>query len=385
MSRDKKNVALLFWNTSLFFAAYNGMLPVFPPYIVFRGGTEQAVGLLVGLFSLSAVILRVYFAKLADHRGRKWLLGVAIFTCSTGPILYVFDFGLWYLALVRIYHAASLAAFMTASYTLLADFSTEENRGRLFGLYGVVSGLAMAIAPALGQFVAVNFGYTAFFVATGLLGLVMIPGQIFLKEPPVTTETEPIATVPFWDILRNRWVLISSLGLFSVTMALGALSSFLPLRALQIGLTEMGLYFAAFSLMYMVSGYVAGTLSDKYGRKAVAVPSVLFISLGLLGLTQLGGYLVLITCGLLIGFGFGAVNTALMALVMDKTTLAERSQSVSFLNNSFDLGMSSGAMLLGGVAALSFNLLWTLLSVITLVGFALILFALPKQKEEVLC
>jgi MFS family permease len=181
---------------------------------------------------------------------------------------------------------------MTASYTLLADFSTEENRGRLFGLYGVVSGLAMAIAPALGQFVAVNFGYTAFFVATGLLGLVMIPGQIFLKEPPVTTETEPIATVPFWDILRNRWVLISSLGLFSVTMALGALSSFLPLRALQIGLTEMGLYFAAFSLMYMVSGYVAGTLSDKYGRKAVAVPSVLFISLGLLGLTQLGGYLV---------------------------------------------------------------------------------------------
>jgi hypothetical protein len=74
-----------------------------------------------------------------------------------------------------------------------------------------------------------------------------------------------------------------------------------------------------------------------------------------------------------------------MALVMDKTTLAERSQSVSFLNNSFDLGMSSGAMLLGGVAALSFNLLWTLLSVITLVGFALILFALPKQKEEVLC
>lgn len=385
MSRDKKNVALLFWNTTLFFAAYNGMLPVFPPYIVFRGGTEQAVGLLVGLFSLSAVILRVYFAKLADHKGRKWLMGVAIFTCSTGPILYIFDFGLWYLALVRIYHAASLAAFMTASYTLLADFSTEENRGRLFGLYGVVSGVAMAIAPALGQFVAVNFGYTAFFVATGLVGLVMIPGQIFLKEPPVTTETEPIATVPFWDILRNRWVLISSLGLFSVTMALGALSSFLPLRAAQIGLTEMGLYFAAFSLMYMVSGYVAGTLSDKYGRKAVAVPSVLFISLGLLGLTQLGGYLVLITCGLLIGFGFGAVNTSLMALVMDKTTLAERSQSVSFLNNSFDLGMSSGAMLLGGVAALSFNLLWTLLSVITLVGFALILFALPKQKEEVLC
>lgn len=293
--------------------------------------------------------------------------------------MYLFDFGLWYLALVRIYHAASFAAFITASQTLLADLSTEENRGRLFGFYNAASGLAMAVAPTLGNYVAVNFGYTAFFGGVSLLGFLMIPGQLLLREPQVKSKAEQISTVPLREIIRNRWVLISSLGLFSVTMVLGALTSFLPLHATAQGLTEMGIYFAAFSLMFMGSGYVSGALSDKFGRKAVAVPSFLLITLGLLLLTQLSGYLTLVISGVLIGFGFGAVNTVLMALVMDKTSLAERAQSVSFFNNHFDLGMSSGAILLGGVAAISFGLLWGVMASITMLGFALVLFVLPKK------
>ncbi|MCK9526085.1 MAG: hypothetical protein M0R49_09180, partial [Limnochordia bacterium] len=100
---------------------------------------------------------------------------------------------------------------------------------------------------------------------------------------------------------------------------------------------------------------------------------------GLLMLTQLSGYLLLIVGGIFIGSGFGALNTALMALVMDKTSAAQRPKAVSFINNSFDLGMSGGAMLLGGVAAISFGLLWTVLGAITLVGFVVILFGLPRK------
>lgn len=370
-----RGIALLLLNSALFFTTANGLLTVFPLYIISRGGNELAVGLLVGLYSLSAVLLRVLFAKFASRLGPKWLLMAGIFIAITGPLLYLLDFGLWYLALVRIYHAGSLATFVMASQTLLADLSTEANRGRIFGLYGVVGGLSMAVAPALGQYVAVNFGYTAFFSSSALFGLLMVPGQILLKEPAI----KPQVARPLGGVYRNRWVLVSSLGIFSVTMALGGLSSFLPLHATAQGLTEMGLYFAAFSLTFMASGYVAGTLSDRFGRQAIAAPSFLLITLGLLCLTQLVSYPVLIVCGLVIGLGFGAVNTALMALVMDKTSSSERSHSVSFFNNSFDLGISGGAMLLGKVAASSFGLLWTVLAAVTMLGFALILFALPRN------
>ena len=173
----RRDIRLLLINTAIFFALYNALLTVFPLFVVSRGGTEQQVGILVGLFSLSAVASRIYLTRIAEGRGRKWLLGVAVLTTITGPLLYLPDLGFWYLALVRMYHAASLGAFMTASYTLLADYSDESNRGQLFGLYGVVSGVAMAIAPALGYAVIDRLGYNAFLAGLALVGLLMIPGH----------------------------------------------------------------------------------------------------------------------------------------------------------------------------------------------------------------
>ena len=380
MKATTRDIILLLLNTALFFTANQMMVAVLPLYIVFSGGSEQIVGLLVGLFSVSAVVFRGYFAKLSDSYGRKWLLNVAIFTSVTGPLLYLVNLGFWYLCLVRIYHGASLAAFMIASQTLLADLSTEENRGRLFGLYGIATGLAMAAAPSFGQYVAVNFGYTIFFSVTALCALLMVPGQILVKERQRGPKVEELTTVALKDIICNRWVLIPSLSLLCITMVLGATSSFLPLHSTQVGIAEMGLYFAVFSLTYMAGGYLAGAISDKFGRKVVVLPSFLLVVLGLLALTKLTGLALLVLGGFLIGLGFGAANTALLVLVMDKTTLAERSQSVSFFNNSFDLGVSSGAILLGGVAARSFSLVWGILAAIAFFGFMLILFALPKDN-----
>lgn len=375
----RRDIRLLLINTAIFFALYNALLTVFPLFVVSRGGTEQQVGILVGLFSLSAVASRIYLTRIAEGRGRKWLLGVAVLTTITGPLLYLPDLGFWYLALVRMYHAASLGAFMTASYTLLADYSDESNRGQLFGLYGVVSGVAMAIAPALGYAVIDRLGYNAFLAGLALVGLLMIPGHFLLREPQVQVEAEDPTSGLFQEVLRNRWVLVSSFAVFLVTMALGALTSFLPLHATSRGISELGPYFAVFSLMYMTGGYGAGVLSDRWGRKIAAAPAFLFVVIGLVILTQLSGFPLLLVAGLFFGLGFGGLNTALMALVMDHTSLAQRSQAVSFYNNSFDLGSSGGAILLGGIAALSFGLLWTLLAGVSFLGFALICFALPRQ------
>jgi len=378
LSPGKRNAALILINTALFFAGYNAMVAVFPLYVVYRGGGEGVVGLLVGLFSLSAVVLRFFLTKAAERRGQKWLLAAAVLSAGTAPLLYLLDLGLWYLAAVRIYHAVSLAAFITASQTVLAASAPPEKRGRLFGLYGVVTGLAMAGAPSLGQWVSAKWGYAAFFVGTGLLGLAMVPGQVLLKEPQGAAG-QGQAAVPWREVLANRWVVSASLGVAAAAAALGGLSSFLPLYTQKLGLTQFGIYFAAFSLAYTLGGYGAGVLSDRFGRRAVVLWSLPLLSLGLVGLVRLGGYLPLAGCGLCIGFGFGAASTALLVLVTDKTKERERAQAVTFYNNCIDLGVSGGAMLLGGVAALSYNLLWILLSLITAAGFALVLLGMPRE------
>ncbi len=373
------NILLLLVNSTLFFATQNVMLPVFPVYIMSIGGTERTVGLLVGVFSLSAVVFRVYFAKLAQRRQGKYLLGLAIFICSTAPLLYLVDLGWWYLVLVRVYHAASLSAFITASQTLLADLSTEQNRGRLFGYYNAASGVAMAVAPSLGNLVAVRWGYGAFFASVAMLGFAMIPAQLLLREPQTTPLGADQVSASISNMFKDRWIWTSSVSLFFVTMSIGALASFLPLQALALGLSEMGIYYTAFSLMFLMSGFISGLLSDKYGRKRAVLPFFILVVLGLALLIPLSNYVGLVLVGLLIGSGFGAINTVLLALVMDKTSPGGRSQAVSFFNNHFDLGFSTGAMLFGSIAAHSFGLLWAVMAGLTMLGFALLVFLLPSS------
>ena len=160
---------LLLISTLFFFSSYHLQLTALPLYVVTLGGSERMVGLLVGLFPLSAVIFRIYFGKFVDTCGRRPVLLVSIMTSITGPLLYLPNLGVGYLVLVRVYHSLSLAAFMTSCHTLLADYSTPKNRGKIFGSFSVFSGLPMPYGPTFGLYIVNKFGYQVLFLTCALV------------------------------------------------------------------------------------------------------------------------------------------------------------------------------------------------------------------------
>lgn len=373
------DIFLLLMSAFLFFGTSNLLLAAYPLYIDKLGGDERVVGFLGGLFALGAVFLRPYFGRLADQKGRKLVLLISTFTAATGPLLYIPNFGFAFMALARVYHSISLAAFITASQTILADLSTPENRGTMFGLYGVTAGVAMAFAPALGLKIAGSMGYADLFLITAAVGLgAMIIGYL-LNEPASELTGGGIKTVSVSELIRDRWVIIPSAVLFSITMAQGGISSFLPLHALSVGLASSGLFFTAFSVASTAGRLVSGPLSDRLGRKAVAAPAALSVALGLVLLMRMNGYLTMGVAGALIGIGFATAHTVMLAMVVDKTTARERSQAVSFYANAFDLGSAVGSMGLGSVAKHSYSALWGVMAAFAFVGFGLMSFALPRE------
>lgn len=371
------DIFLLMMSSFLFFATSNLLLVAYPLYIKKLGGDERVVGVLGGLFALGAVFLRPYFSRLADRKGRKLVLLISTFTAATGPLLYIPNLGFTYMAFARVYHSISLAAFITASQTILASLSTPENRGTMFGLYGVASGVAMAFAPALGQRLSDSMGHTQLFLVTSVVGLgAMIVGAL-LNEPPAELSDGGGKTVSLSELIHNRWVVIPSVVLFSITMAQGGISSFLSLHALSVGLVNSGLFLSAFSVASMAGRLVSGPLSDRLGRKTVAVPAVLSVALGLVLLTRMNGYVTMIAAGALIGIGFATAHTVMLAMVVDRTTERERSQAVSFYANAFDLGSATGSMGLGPVAKHSYSALWGVMAAFAFVGCGLMSFVLP--------
>jgi len=113
---------LLNWLTRiLFFTSLSALLPTFPTYLKDIGGDNSQIGIVMSSFALGVLMFRPMVGKQVDSIGRKIVLlaGVVIFIIS--PLLYLLIDSIATLIPIRIFHGLGLAAFGTASITLITD------------------------------------------------------------------------------------------------------------------------------------------------------------------------------------------------------------------------------------------------------------------------
>lgn len=379
MNRDTKLILassfLYSWSSQL-------LIPTFPLYVTSRGGDEKLVGLLTGLFAFTAVFARPILGKLMDRRGRKFVLSLSLIVAATGPLFYVLATNFVSIFLARAYHAISLAGFITASQTLLADLCPPEDRGLIVSVSGVVNGIALASAPFLGFLVYDRFGFVPLFLISCSMAAGALPLLAAVKEPEITRDDAQEGSVPLRRILGNRWVIIACLALFTVTLAQGTANAFLPLHGLSIDVANTSIFFTFYAVASMVTSAISALLF-RWFRGYFALLGLAFTTLGVLGLSQLNASWQLVLCAILMGSGFALTYNIMLTLVLNKTASAERAQGVSLYANAFDLGISAGSMALGAIAAFSFSGLWLLVAGVTFVGFLLALLGQVHRVQPV--
>lgn len=377
-----KDILLVLATAFLYNASTQLITPTFPLYVAQLGGEERIVGVLAGLYTFTAVFMRPLLGKVMNRRGRKFVLYVSMLASITGPLLYTLNWGFLFLALARIFHATSLAGFITASQTLLAEFSPEGKRGSVISLYSVANGIALASAPAVGFALVERTGFQPLFLLASAVALLAMPCISAIREPQGARRDSLAVATPTLQLLRNGWVVVPSAVLFAITMIQGATQAFLPLHGVSVGMKNVGIFFSVYSAASMVTAALIGFVSDKVGRKTLAVPALLLIVAGTLCLTLLPSFPMLIVAAVCMGGGFPATYNSLLALILDRASLADRPQAVGIYANAYDLGVSTGSMALGVIAHLSFNLLWIFAASSAGLGVLLTLFALPGETVK---
>ena len=200
---------------------------------------------------------------------------------------------------------------------MVADISTDRNRGRNFGLLrsmdhlGAVCGIVICL-------LFIDIGYQNLFL------LAAIPSVIaaflivrFIKEPD-TPKTRAFKGLSFRSIDKNLWMFF----LASAVFALGAFSySFLLLFARDAGLppSMMPVLYLIFTVVAALFSLPFGRLSDLIGRK-----SVMLFSFACWGITCLGFLAMKGTLGAIICFIFYGLHRAAMEPVQ-KTLASELS------------------------------------------------------------
>jgi MFS family permease len=338
-----KNYIMLTLTALLLFSGFYLLMPTLPIFIKQLGGTESQVGFIIGVFTLSAVILRPIVGGLMDRYGRRiFIISGLLFFAST---MYLYDWvtGIGILVILRILHGFSWAIATTSIGTAVTDVIPQSRRGEGMGWYGLAMTLGMALGPIVGLSVVETFSFHYLFLLCTILAIMAFILALGTNIPAVQhTSKQPIS---FFE----KTLFPISVVVFFQSLTYGGITTFLPLFAEKIQVNA-GTFFLVYAITLTIIRPIAGKISDKHGEGVIIVPALCTLIGALFVLTMTEGIIGLVITAILYGIGFGSAQPALQVATIRLAPPEKRGVANATFFTAFDLGIGLGAIILGFVS-----------------------------------
>lgn len=361
MTNDKPRIwtrdfIIIVFANFFIFTSFQMTLPTLPLYVQEISNSNTWVGLIVGIFTFSALIIRPFGGNLLDTSGRTpvFLGGLLILVISLYSL--AISTTILLLVIVRVVQGVGWGLSNTASGTIASDLVPKERRGEGLGYFGLSGNLALAIGPAFGLFLVNHIEFSTLFMICGsltLLALILALNIKYKKAAPVTKTDYEGKTLPKerMKFFEKRALPASSL-LFFITFTFGGIATFLPAYSFQQGLPSYAiqLYFVIYAISLVATRLFAGRIYDRRGLAIVFIPGSVMIIIGLIFLAILQNEMFLYIGAIFYGLGFGTIQPALQASAINTTPPEKRGMANATFFSAFDLGVGLGAMTFGLVA-----------------------------------
>jgi MFS family permease len=212
---------------------------------------------------------------------------------------------------------------------LIADASTNQNRGRHFGLLramdnlGAVCGVVLCIIC----FWLLNIGYRELFFFAAIPSVIAALLIVFFIKERKLQEKKLFRGLAFRDLNKNFKVFLFLSALF----ALGSFSySFLLIFAKQFGFEVIFIpvLYLIFTVFAAVFSYPFGRLSDRIGRKTVLLISYVFWAAVCLIFIFLQSYWLILFTFVLYGLHRAALEPVQKTLVSELAPLEYRASGL---------------------------------------------------------
>ena len=333
--------------TLAFFTSAGVTLPAVPLYVdgPLRG-SEVAVGLSVGLFSVSALLARPFAGRLGDTRGRRLIMVAGALTVAVSILGYAASSSILALNLFRLLTGVGEAFFFTGAVAAIVDLAPEERRGEAVSFFSLALYLGIGVGPFIGESVIEAFGFTVTWVVTaalsgaaGALAVAVPETRPQTAGPPTRTRLlHPAALLPGTALLASVW---GQSGFFA----------FVPLYAPTLGLAGSRFVFILYSAIVIAIRSFGATIPDRIGAVRASRVSLAFSAAGLTLVALLRS-----PVGLFVGVSVFAIGSALafpalVTLALRGTDPAERGVVMGTVGAFVDLAFGIGPATLGLVSA----------------------------------
>lgn len=370
-----------------YFVADGMTLPVTPRYVAGPlGGDDFAVGVVIGAFSATALILRPWAGRISDRRGRRPLIlaGIALF--GVGMLGHLVATSLPVLILMRLVLGSGEAFLFVGALSAASDLAPEERRGEAISLISLSLYLGVAVGPFLGEAILGNGRYAAVWVAsaaiTGLAVLLAlrIPETVSAAQRQQAIED---ARTPAHRGLRgvvHPAAILPGLVLLASTTGMGGYFSFTTQYATNdLGLDVVWPVFALFAAIVIGFRSLMPWMPDRLGHRTGAYTALTFITFGLATIALWAAPAGLFVGTAIFAFGVCFAFPSLSAMVTGSVPRAERGAALGTFSAFLDLAFGVGPVVLGLVATLAgYGPMFAAAAAIAVAGLVLLRLIRPR-------
>jgi EmrB/QacA subfamily drug resistance transporter len=374
----------------------------------------QEVQWIVLAYLLAITTLIVSVGRLGDVTGRRRLLLAGIFLFTVASVLCGVAPTLGLLIAARAAQGLGAAIMMALTMAFVGETVPKAKTGSAMGLLGTMSAIGTALGPSLGGVLIAGLSWRAIFLVNVPLGLLaFLLAHRYLpvdRQRPKTDRAgfDNVGTLLLALMLAayalamtigrgsfgplNMALLLAAIfgaGLFvlaearaasplirlamfrdpilSASLAMSALVStvmmatlvvgpFYLSRALGLDAVLVGLVLSVGPLVAALTGVPAGRIADRFGAQRMTIVGLIGIAAGSFILSMMpatlgiSGYIAPIV---VITVGYALFQTANNTAVMTDIRPDQRGVISGLLNLSRNLGLITGASVMGAVFALA--------------------------------
>ncbi|MCC2083094.1 multidrug MFS transporter [Staphylococcus sp. HMSC068D08] len=350
----------LYLLTLLFFSA-NAILNVFIPLRGHDlGATNTVIGVVMGAYMLTAMLLRPWAGQMIARVGPIKVLRIILIINALALILYGFT-GLEGYFIARVMQGICTAFFSMSLQLGIIDALPEKHRAEGVSLYSLFSMIPNLIGPLIAVGIWQIHHMSAFAVimvmialSTTIFGYRVTFGD---QEPDTSSKIEALpynAVTVFGQLFKNKALCQSGCIMILTSIVFGAVNTFIPLYAVRDSFVHAGLFLTIQAIAVVLSRFYLRKYIPSDGQWhsvfMLRVLSLLVIAAVVIAFGPQLPQMIVYIGAVCIGITQALVYPTLTSYLSFVLSKVERNMLLGLFIACADLGISLGGVLMGPIS-----------------------------------
>jgi DHA1 family bicyclomycin/chloramphenicol resistance-like MFS transporter len=254
-------------------------LPAFPVIAKDLHTTTEQVAISLSSFFIGISLGQLLYGPLLDRFGRKKPLCIGLTLYVLASLGCVFATSLDQLIILRVIQALGSCSAAVASVAMVRDLFPVKDSAKVFALLMLVVGVSPMLAPTVGSYVTILFGWHAIFIMLLVLGVLNLLASIlwlpdnYKPDTSISLMPGPI-TKTFLSVIAEPYFYTYALTgamAFSGLFAYVAGSPVVFMEVFKVSTEAYGWIFAILSIGLIGSSQINSILVKRHRSETIVL------------------------------------------------------------------------------------------------------------------